>query len=288
MTTTEALQRLLRYTRYDDIANVPVDDAMSMLDAVTTGIRDWVAMAPTDFTRRTVTASLKKSTTLEDCVFKAGSKDFTPSANLNECIGSTCKIEGESEYNRITENGKLLFESETTGSKNLEYWKDAVNLGNTQKVITDPLIRGNRLRMWKDQDRDRMTDRGHNYWRDYVTGEPRRYWVDTEDSAANSPPRFVLRVWPLPNSDEQISFDIQVTASRYALPALTNPEHLPVLDEYCESMVIPLAARELVPFPFFQGNASAVEEAGKRAERRVLSLIPVSATINGIYTPGGW
>tara|TARA_Y100000593_G_scaffold93064_1_gene186595 strand:- start:5095 stop:5961 length:867 start_codon:yes stop_codon:yes gene_type:complete len=288
MTTTELVQRLLRYTKFDDIGNLPVDDTIDILEAISSGIRDWCMLAPADFTRRTVTATLKKSATLDDCVFKSGSKDFTPSANLSEYIGSTCKIEGESEYNRITENGKLLFESETTGSKKLEYWKDAINLGRTQKVISAPLIRGNRLRMWHDADRDRRTDGNSTLWRDYATGEPKRYWLDTEDSASNSPPRFVLRVWPLPTSDEQISFDVQVTAPRYSPSALTNPEHVPVMDEYCESMLVPLAARELISSPIFNGNASAVMEAGKRAERRAINLVPVSATANAIFTPTGW
>ena len=288
MTTTEIAQRLLRYTKFDDIANVPVDDAMEILEAISTGIREWCMLVPSDYSRRTVTGTLKKSKTLDGCVFKSGLKEFTPSANLNDFIGSTCRISGEGKYNRIVENGKLLYEAESSGSLTLEYWKDAINLGNTQKVISPPLIRGNRLRMWHDVDRDKSTDTGGIHWRDFVTGEPKRYWVDTEDSANNAPPRFVLRVWPLPQTDEQVEFDIQITSPRYSPIDLTSPEHVPVLDEYCEPMLIPLAARELISSPIFTGNASAVEQSGMRAERRAQNLIPVSANLNHVFTPIGW
>ena len=289
MTTTDVAQRLLRYTKYNDLANVPVDDAIDLLEAISTGIRDWCMLSPTDFTRRTISGTLKKSATLAGCVFKEGSREFTPAANLNNFIGATCKIGSESNYNRIVEHGKLLHEAETSGSLTLTYWKDVVDIGRAAKVITDPLIRGKRLRMWKDSDRDRRTDQGR-YWgvTDPTIGEPKRYWVETEDSASNAPPRFLVRVWPLPSTDTQVSFDVQINAPRYSPTSLQNPEHIPVPDDYCEAMVIPLAARELTASPIFTGDAGAVEAAGKRAERRVSNLIPVSATVNGIYTPGGW
>ena len=289
MTTTELAQRLLRYTKYDDLANVPVDDAIDLLEAISTGIRDWCMLSPTDFTRRTISGTLEGQATLAGCVFKSGSREFTPAANLNNLIGATCKIGSESNYNRIVGNGKLLFEAESSGSLSLLYWKDIIDIGRAAKVITDPLVRGNRLRMWKDVDRDRRTTHG-GYWgpTESSIGEPRRYWVETEDSASNAPPRFLVRVWPLPSTSVQASFDVQIVAPRYSPTSLQNPEHIPVPDEYCEAMVIPLAARELVSSPIFTGSAGAVGEAGKRAEQRVSNLVPVSSTLNGVFTPGGW
>ena len=292
MTTTDLAQRLLRYTKFSDLANVPADDALEILEAISTGIRDWCMLVPTDFRRRSITGTLKAKATLGGCVFKAGSKEFTPSANLNAFIGATCQIAGESEYNRIVDNGKLLFEAETSGSGSLEYWRDFIDLGRASRLVSAPLIRGNRLRMWNDQDRDHHTGNlaGPDFWRTQdssATGEPRRYWVDTENSS-NTSPRFIVRMWPLPNKNEQVSLDVDIHAPRYGLTTLKNPEHIPIPDEYCESIILPLAARELLASPMFSGNASAVDQRGKRAERRASALIPVSATSNKVYTPANW
>jgi len=293
MTTTDLAQRLLRYTKFSDLANVPADDALEILEAISSGIRDWCMLVPADFRRRTMTGTLKAKTTLGGCVFKSGSKEFTPAANLNAFIGATCQVAGETGHNRIVDNGQLLFESESSGSGSLHYWKDFIDLGRTSRLVSAPLIRGNSLRMWNDADRDHRTGNsafGVDFWRnslDSATGDPRRYWVDTENSSDTSP-RFIVRMWPLPGTDEQVSFDVEVHAPRYGATALKIPEHIPIPDEHCESIILPLAARELIASPMFSGNTSAIQERGKRAERRAGTLLPVSASTNRIYTPAGW
>tara|TARA_B100000902_G_C27289515_1_gene906366 strand:+ start:1142 stop:2023 length:882 start_codon:yes stop_codon:yes gene_type:complete len=293
MTTTEIAQRLLRYTRHRDLSNVPADDALDLLEAVAGGLNDWFSLVPTDFKRKTRTATLKKSTTLAGCVFKQGSKDFTPSADLSDFIGCSCRVVLDGKYNRIVAPGKLLFEAESSGSLSLEYWKDAVHLGRALRLVNSPLVRGKKLRMWNDKDRDHRTYNNSivldGHFNDNIdTGEPRRFWVDIDDHDGEGSPRFMLRVWPLPDDNEQIVYDLESYAPRYGPSSLKTPEQLPVPDEYCEAIVLPLAARELMASPIFEGDKNAVEEKGKRAEMRAMKLVPVSANMNHIYTPGGW
>ena len=293
MTTTELAQRLLRYTRHRDLFNVPADDALDLLEAIAGGLNDWFAMVPTDFKRKTRTSTLKKSQTINGCAFKAGSKDFTPTADLSEFLGCTCRVNNDGKYNRIVTPTKLLFEAEASGSFSLEFWKDAIDLGRALRLVNNPLIRGEKLRMMHDHDRDHRTHNGSIYGSDmfhekFDIGEPKRFWIDIEDNAGKEAPRFILRVWPLPDKDHQVIYDLESYAPRYDARSLRTPEQLPVPDEYCESIILPLAARELVASPIFEGNKTSVEEKGKRAEMRAMKLVPVSANINHIYTPGGW
>lgn len=302
MTTVELAQRMLRWTAYESIGQVPADALLGMAEGIAGGLRDWFIHTPADFARKTVSRKLRTSQTASGLTFTSGSKEFSApsSLDLSSYVGCTCKIGSESNYNRIVRVGEineLLFESETSGSASMQYWRDAVELNTYARLVRPPKIRGRTLTMWRDDDRDQDTWNNNmgNYPRadwlalNFQQGTPDRYWVDSQTVTEGGDAPFVMRVWPLPATDEQISFDVEVFAGRVTLAELTtSPRELPVPDEHCEAILVPLCAKELTSERFFKGNKEEVKSRGATAIGRARSILPLHSGYNKVYTPNGW
>jgi hypothetical protein len=233
--------------------------------------------------RRTLGASLDAPQTVNVTV-TSGSVNVTTGAAFVQ--GATIFLGGI--HNQIfTENGqqRLLFPfAGSTATVSATLYSDCVALGDTVAQVLDEVFLADGLRLSPRHTRADLLG-GLREFPDYgrrlhvagstpTKGRPRCYWVEDflltggTDHAAQRRLRFM----PLPDSAQQVSYDVRLRAPRFTAADLGTDEEdstrtLVVANDYHESLVRPLFLKRWSGSPWFRDEAArqSLQEDAARA-----------------------
>ena len=246
MTTIQLAQQIARRTAAKTLTALAVEDLNALATAINAALKDWFQKATMPHVTTPIGADLRGSLTINGTATN-GSKTIVlsnaPSWFTTDGIGSSVQVAGDARWNRLMSATELLFPyNGPTGAVEFKVWHDVVPLPDTLLQVGSPvrLIRSagvfNERILTNAIVPPVWTFEGHVHW----SGDPMYYGIEPINTAAHSTPFFVLRVWPMPTRAVTLAFPI-VNVYQITLAALSSPVTLPLPEDVCSTIILPLA-----------------------------------------------
>lgn len=284
MTSVQLAQRLLRHLSIKDIALLPGDDALHLLDAINSGLQSFYAVAPSIYKQTTLSGVFRAAQQVTITV-ALGANTFTGYTASYQSKGYTIRIDGDEMDNEIVAaNGLLDNYMGESGTKSATIWGDVVQLNTViDRLISDPKLDTGDV-LLKD---DELQPKGEKR----RIGRPSRYRIEAVGQSQAGDPAFLLRVDTLPDNDYRVRIDAELAPAKIGFLDLTNPVVLPIDDAMVELCLLPLCASELTDSALWQ-SPDAKRDVLLRAERALQNISLLSPTIsmpdNRVGTPKGF
>lgn len=232
MTTLQLAQRLTRNLTHHDIRTMPADEMQRIIDAMNTGLGEYVEMLP-DLRRaepRTMTlpAPLGKTVTVTE---NSPAIAFSPAfAEQSAYFGCTVTVSGDSErYNRLSALNTLQGPQRgPTGSSTLTLYGDALQLTGFDDAVSGDVVLLDGARrvdlvfgkppIWLAQ-QPAMVE----------LGRPRYWWTEPFNGMRGlHEPLFLIRVWPVPVADYDLIFRVRLFPEAVSFADMDTPRQMPV------------------------------------------------------------
>jgi len=237
---------IARRTEAKTLTAMPVEDLNALATAINAALKDWFSRAGMSHVTTPIGADLRGGLTINGTATN-GSKTIAlsnaPSWFAESGIGSSVQVSGDMRWNRIMSATELLFPyNGPTGAVEFKVWHDVVPLPNTLLHVGNPvrLIRSagvfNERILVNAPVPPIWSFEGHVHW----SGDPMNYAIEPINTAANSSPFFVMRVWPMPTRSVTLSFNI-VNVYQVTLASLSTAVTLPLAEDVCATIILPLA-----------------------------------------------
>jgi len=289
MTTVELAHRALRHSPYRDPAQVPVDDALDLVDAINAALQEFYSIAPPVYSRTTLSGELYGESTVS-LTLTNGESTFGSDVFLASQRGYTIKLGDESKYNEITGTDSLLdVYAGTSGTYDCPVWGDVIQFSDTsiKRVVSPPRIEGCSHGLVNDPSiREYVMREGRS------VGVPRFYYVEPVGSSQGGRELCLVRFAPLPDKQYTVRMEVELTPTRYGYQSLVTPATLPVENHQVESLLLPLLFDELLDRPGWVGTSAPAQRIMERAQRArdEIKLLPayLAPNRNKIGTPKGW
>ncbi|MFZ4695821.1 MAG: hypothetical protein ACOYMV_11905 [Verrucomicrobiia bacterium] len=255
MTTKQLAQRLMRNLTVADLAQLPSEGVLELLDAINSAIQQFYGLAPTCYKRQDVVSLLTAPSAWTGIGLTAGGTAFTGRVAVAAELWGTLRISGSALDYTVASASALL---EPWGHPSATYagtfYDDALVLsGAVDRVLSPPMVDG-REELKRDDSFLRSTgQRG--------VGRPSRYAMGYVAGT------FLLRFDPLPDQQYRILYEAELAAPRVEFRDLEGKTgELPVADTIIETCLLPLAAAELVGSPLWK-SPDTVKWTLQKAEK---------------------
>lgn len=297
-----------RLTGKLSVKNLPAlvaEDATTVLDAMTAGIKEWFDALPptrkqTPFTE-TIRASFLATLAVTD-----GSKAYTivspasfPSngyASASELLGKAVLFADAGPLNRIASPTALLKPYfGPTGSAFAGIFCDSVGFSSREiRVVDAPIWEGESSGRWElipNTEANRFpTVRWGSAGRRPEYGPPRFYHTEPLNPTTGNTTSWIMRLWPIPMERGTVTFTLETIPPAMTLDALQVPVDIPIPDEDMPD-VIALCEARLTGTPLWSDKADKTKaDAAAERTRSILARkwVPLDAAPARIPTPSNW
>lgn len=257
MTTLQLAQRLTRNLTHRDIRTMPADEMQRLIDAMNTGLGEYVELLP-DLRRaepktlRLAASSDKTVTATQDSATVAFSPAFPEQVDYLGC--SVVLASDPARYNRLAAQNTLqAAQYGTTGSTTLTLYQDALQFDQQEDAIIGPvaLADGNaRVELTFGRPL-RWTGREPTI---VEMGRPSYWWTEPFNGMSGlNAPLFLIRVWPVPVAAYDLTFRVRLFPEAVSFADIDTPRQMPVPGAE-ESHLVNLCMPGLFSSPFWRSD----------------------------------
>lgn len=232
MTTLQLAQRLTRNLTHTDVRTLPADELQRIIDAMNTGLGEYVELLP-DLRRaepktlRLAMALNKTVTATQDSAAVA----FTPAfAGQVDYLGCSVVLASDTaRFNRLAAPDTLQSaQYGATGSTTMTLYQDALQFDQQDDSIIGPvsLADGNA--------RVELTFGRPLRWSGLEPtivemGRPLYWWTEPFNGMRGlNEPLFLIRVWPVPVAAYDLNFRVRLFPAAVSFADIDTPRQMPV------------------------------------------------------------
>ncbi|MDR1191264.1 MAG: hypothetical protein LBK60_06325 [Verrucomicrobiales bacterium] len=298
MTSVELAMRLCRWLTVKDLAMLPADGRVDVLNAMNAGLQRFYELAPAPYKLTAFAGVLPAPRRVTVSVTK-GSAVFGGYVAVAGDKGCTIQIDGDQLENEITaSNGLLDVYQGETGARGATIYGDVLRVDSViRRFIDDPALENGAILTKED---------GYRRWGGFCwppgmkfgrrrthrrVGMPRHYWLESVGQSQGGRPAFLLRVDALPDRDYRLRINGELAPRKLRFGDLQTPVELPIEDSFVESKLLPLCAAALTDSPLWENN-KILSRIDSRAGQAAADIALISPTIdvprNRVFTPKGW
>ncbi len=299
MNTVEFGQRLAKRIGQNDFASLGVDATQELVDGMNAALQTAYLLAPPPLRKRPIHLRLRAPVNYQ-AELTEGSVEITWPAQALTVIpsalpGRSIAIPGDPRLNRLLNSSELWFpQSGPTGTQTVTVLGDAAVLPfPIEALVTPPRLADDsyQLSPWPEV----VEKIG---WRETAvlhptatrqSGQPQCYQLESLAYNLGAEPRQVLRVWPQPDREYALVCDVLAGPAKVTMEGMSVPSVLPWDMQFAESILLPLAAAELLHSEIFRRDARTAQAQAQAALGRLqlLSNTP-DPRDKRIGTPDGW
>ena len=294
MTTLQLAQRLTRNLTHGDVRTLPADEAQRVLDAINTGLAEYVELLPEIRRAEPHLATLNGpfSKTLT-CTNGSPTVVFDSFAEQKAHLGNTVQVGTDSgRYQRlVAENTLLATHNGPTGATSLTLYSDSVLFGPYDDSVSGELI------LMEGNSRHRMMPGRPREWHGWQPqalelGLPRYWWMEAlSGMTVLDSPLFVLRVWPVPATAYDVTYNLRLFPTAVSMIDLLTPRQLPVLAVE-EAHLVNICMLGMLTSKLWHEDVSKAD-VRTDYERAIAAMKPKlersgSNEPNQVGTPHGW
>ena len=287
MTTTEALQQVIRNTRIPNLSDITSDDAVTLVRALNEGVQEFFDLAPDRYKRTTFTSLLAAPSELSDVVVTHGEVTVGSGTFTTEQRGATVIITGDASHNEVVDTDAVLRPYlGTTGTTTATIYGDAVPFTDfsIERVVTDARVSNQSLqrrlaRVNPEADHLQVWSGNWRSWWDALarsSGHPEYYRIDYVGGSiqTTNDAVMVIRVAPMPTEELVFEIEADFLPIAYAITCINTPKRLPVPRERAATHLLPLIEARLVDTPVWNQPTAATgaKESGAMARQRCREL----------------
>jgi hypothetical protein len=284
--------RLLRDLKERELANLPADERIELLDAINSGIQRLYALTPDNEKITAVSIALAAPATVTLTVTN-GSAEFGNYAATLDDLYCTIRIDGDAIDNQIVSDTALLHPySGPTGTVQATIYHDAAVLPEpVTSLVGDPRIAETGQFLTQDASREALSLLSGSR----PVGQPRRWWVEANARNQNPAAPAVFRVDALPSAAIRLESQASHAPARFVFTDLLPGSTLvvPFRDEVIEAYLLPMIRGELAETSLWRDDAKAARAIAKgddaEAKYASLAISPLLSTpSNRVCTPRGY
>lgn len=284
------------------ISQITLDAAQELIEALNLSLATWLQMLAQD--RRITTFGAKTVASVTQSIqVVSGSKEFAYTlgggaypvggfASESDAIGATVQLAGTVSRNQLQGPGRLLLpHTGASGTVSMTIFGDAVHLpADCWSVEGEVLLTtgyGVPVKVLQHSNA-----RQFEIERTFYTGEPREWWMEsisplTEEESR----RFVLRVWPRPDTSYSLRIPIGLFPSAFTHEDLHEARSLP-FQPLEASLFISMAKGIFAASSYADPkvNIAGLQSTGERATEQLRTLTgrPTSTQADYVGTPYGY
>lgn len=303
MNTTQLAQRLLRYLTISDLANLPADGALGLLDAMNAAIQEYYAIVPTSFKGTTFSGVLTPAVPIT-ATFTNGSNYFTGWSATPAQKGFTIVAGTDPRQNTLVAPKQMLdVYTGPTGTFTAQVYGDCLHMEQIiERFTADPILVDFNIRLQRNENWRRIATTGPwpgSFYQYYAYGSystrqirtPWQYWIERQGESQNAFPPFILRCDSLPDQEYRVRIEGLLAPTQVQLNDLTVPQALSLDSYIVESTVLPMAVYHLTEHPLWasKSNFKMVQAKYQGARKMAMDRTPdQGSSINLVGTPRGF
>lgn len=257
MTTLQLAQRLTRNLTHRDIRTMPADEMQRIIDAMNTGLSEYVELLPD--LRRAEPRTLRLAAVLDRTVTAtqdSATVEFSPAfAGQADYLGCSVVLASDpARYNRLVALNTLQSaQYGATGSTTLTLYQDALQFDQKEDAILGPvsLADGNtrveltfgRPLQWTGREPTIVE-----------LGRPTYWWSEPFNGMTGlNAPLFLIRVWPVPVAAYDLHFRVRLFPEAVSFADMDSPRQMPVPTAE-ESHLVNLCMPGMFSSPLWQSD----------------------------------
>ncbi len=303
MNSIQLAQRLARHLTEIDLATMPGQAALDILDAMNAGLQEIYNLLPSNYKQTVVSTTLKGPVDMQVGIAAKYSNLLSDGAFDPSMRGCTVNLSDDPHDNEITGTNSFLdgfVGSSLTGNARVHY--DAVPLVDVvERIISNPRIYRADGTWWPLQRCENFREVGigivYGAWRasniKRQEGRPLIYLLEPVGASQGADLEFFFRVYPMPDSDYTVRFEAEIAPKQITYPNITQAAiQIPVNERLTSSVLVPLCEEYLLRSPYFKDRTptnlklftDAAEKARDHARNRVAR--DILRPDNNMGTPG--
>ena len=260
-----------------------------VIRAINSGIQKLSRWMPMESKASAVSGTLRAATTAAFAFAARFTSTLTAHVFTSAQKGCTVILGGDPAPNQIVGPNAVLDDyhgTALTGTATI--YGDAVQVFEViKRALTPPVISHN-----GDQVRELLKRQENSRLLQSAIGRPELFWLETVGGAQGGDPYYFLKVWPLPDLDYKIRFDVELAPPRVTFAQITqSAADITLPEDIIESCLIPIALGELVLSPEWANPATVQTVLAKAGEALAnLRLQPhgFASPFNIVGTPANW
>lgn len=290
MTSLQAAHRCARHLQEPDLARMPLSMLMEVLDALNAALQIAYTYLPREQRCTTVSELLAAPVNVSVTIAGAQSNYTTGTPFTVAQRGCTVRLCDDAHDNEIVATNAFLdafLGNSLTGQATI--YSDCIPIFAVIREVTSEVRVYDNGHCVAELHRDQSIRgrRGHRQ-----IGLPRHYALEPVGGSQNAEPEYYLRVYPMPSRALRVRFEAAMATIRVTLPQLTGDAIvLPVPDDLCESVLIPLAEAQLLKSRFWANpNGTRTVEQQSQNAMELIARQPRDITLNNArcMTPAGF
>lgn len=311
MNSLQLAQRLARLLTQPDLATLPMQASLDVLDAINAGMQEVWRLLPATYRTQTFSATLKAPESIPVTVTARYGTTVTTNAFDASMVGCTVRVNDAVQDNRITGLNSFLdpfLGQSLTG--NAQVFHDALQIfDNIQRIVGDMRIY-RQDGTWYPLQRAEGYRRGgirYAWWEAYPipfpTGfnqlkpihRPMIYMLESEGITGLTASEFFLSFYPMPDVDYIVRYEAEVGPLALNLGNITSPTlavDMPVKTSMTNSALVPICEEYLLRSPFIANRkdlSTTIQAAAARARETLHNRAGDAALPNNdIGVPPGY
>ena len=303
MTSVQLAQRLARHLTQTDLATLPGNAMLDILDAANAGLQDLYKLLPGIYKETALSTTLKAPTNVSVEMDAKYSNLLSSDAFTEDMRGCTVNISDDPHDNEITGTNSVLdgFVGNVLAG-NAQIHHDAVPLVDViERVTSDPVCYRADGTWFPLSRHDGFREGGMQWYYGAFpaaiikkqAGQPRIYTLEPVGVSQGADLEFFFRVYPMPDTDYTVRFRAELAPRILIYPNITGTAvSIPVNDRLCNSTLVPLCEEHLLRSPYFKDrtptNLKVFTDAAEKARDTARNLVArdILKPNNSIGTPG--
>lgn len=252
MTTSQAAFRLLRHCSVTDIAALTYSQASEVMGALSAAVSFYFRYGPAILKQTSAIIQLRAPRAVTGLPVVKGAREVSTGSPFTLAErGSSLYLDGDERPNEVVSLVSWLNPyGGTDGSKSGTVYGDCVPVGSRliERIISDPWIHDARGSEYGLSALKRMSlTEEPRYLQSRPIGRPTHYTMQPTGIVRGSTTQFLIRVWPMPADEMILRCEAELTPDMFDPTNVAGvPLELPFSPDQMESIILPLAEREML------------------------------------------